>query len=118
MIRRPPRSTLFPYTTLFRSAAASAARGILAFCGLSDPAALPAAVIRAFSCASFAAAASAARGVLVPCGLLVSAILVPRLFDRHRSRNAAAEILRRTGGAGGGYPPRRQAGLVGDSLVC
>src|SRR3712207_8144288 len=26
MIRRPPRSTLFPYTTLFRSAAASAAR--------------------------------------------------------------------------------------------
>src|SRR5688572_30966543 len=26
MIRRPPRSTLFPYTTLFRSAAPSAAR--------------------------------------------------------------------------------------------
>src|SRR2546426_7463162 len=26
MIRRPPRSTLFPYTTLFRSAAAPAAR--------------------------------------------------------------------------------------------
>src|SRR5690348_17689400 len=25
MIRRPPRSTLFPYTTLFRSAAAAAA---------------------------------------------------------------------------------------------
>src|SRR2546427_6891134 len=25
MIRRPPRSTLFPYTTLFRSASASAA---------------------------------------------------------------------------------------------
>src|SRR2546426_4875091 len=27
MIRRPPRSTLFPYTTLFRSAAFRAARG-------------------------------------------------------------------------------------------
>src|SRR3712207_8511244 len=27
MIRRPPRSTLFPYTTLFRSRALSAARG-------------------------------------------------------------------------------------------
>src|SRR5256885_10598425 len=27
MIRRPPRSTLFPYTTLFRSGAADAARG-------------------------------------------------------------------------------------------
>src|SRR5687768_18077737 len=26
MIRRPPRSTLFPYTTLFRSAAAARAR--------------------------------------------------------------------------------------------
>src|SRR3712207_8644147 len=26
MIRRPPRSTLFPYTTLFRSAAAAARR--------------------------------------------------------------------------------------------
>src|SRR2546429_8788350 len=31
MIRRPPRSTLFPYTTLFRSlgAAASSGRGLL-----------------------------------------------------------------------------------------
>src|SRR5687768_17808170 len=27
MIRRPPRSTLFPYTTLFRSAAACGQRG-------------------------------------------------------------------------------------------
>src|SRR2546426_6670229 len=27
MIRRPPRSTLFPYTTLFRSLAGSARRG-------------------------------------------------------------------------------------------
>src|SRR3712207_7697342 len=33
MIRRPPRSTLFPYTTLFRSEAAFAARR-------SDPSAL------------------------------------------------------------------------------
>ena len=28
MIRRPPRSTLFPYTTLFRSAAALAGSGV------------------------------------------------------------------------------------------
>src|SRR3712207_7535325 len=28
MIRRPPRSTLFPYTTLFRSAVHLAARGV------------------------------------------------------------------------------------------
>src|SRR2546430_8236454 len=29
MIRRPPRSTLFPYTTLFRSAAGAEGRGVL-----------------------------------------------------------------------------------------
>src|SRR2546429_2731894 len=31
MIRRPPRSTLFPYTTLFRSPAASAGYGLERF---------------------------------------------------------------------------------------
>src|SRR5256884_6680372 len=30
MIRRPPRSTLFPYTTLFRSAATPAGRDLVA----------------------------------------------------------------------------------------
>src|SRR3712207_8782073 len=40
MIRRPPRSTLFPYTTLFRSEASRLARNgrdwhtLLEFCGL------------------------------------------------------------------------------------
>src|SRR5256885_3847328 len=29
MIRRPPRSTLFPYTTLFRSAPVTAADGVV-----------------------------------------------------------------------------------------
>src|SRR5256885_13149010 len=33
MIRRPPRSTLFPYTTLFRSRAAAAARSDDGGCG-------------------------------------------------------------------------------------
>src|SRR3712207_8585030 len=37
MIRRPPRSTLFPYTTLFRSAAARHRRG-LAREGAGEPA--------------------------------------------------------------------------------
>src|SRR5258708_16975151 len=32
MIRRPPRSTLFPYTTLFRSNRAEAPRGRVTFC--------------------------------------------------------------------------------------
>src|SRR3712207_6889677 len=33
MIRRPPRSTLFPYTTLFRSAAGHARPGLSALAG-------------------------------------------------------------------------------------
>src|SRR2546422_7938131 len=38
MIRRPPRSTLFPYTTLFRShAARDAAPEVLAHARLVDP---------------------------------------------------------------------------------
>src|SRR5688572_33420967 len=35
MIRRPPRSTLFPYTTLFRSAGRQLGRGVVARVG--DP---------------------------------------------------------------------------------
>src|SRR2546429_8948141 len=34
MIRRPPRSTLFPYTTLFRSCTSAAARAAEGSCGL------------------------------------------------------------------------------------
>src|SRR2546422_8066041 len=35
MIRRPPRSTLFPYTTLFRSGPESRGRGVRAVDGLA-----------------------------------------------------------------------------------
>src|SRR5256885_11584053 len=35
MIRRPPRSTLFPYTTLFRSDTSAPSTPTLAFSGLS-----------------------------------------------------------------------------------
>src|SRR2546426_2553389 len=38
MIRRPPRSTLFPYTTLFRSPQASASRAARAARGGEEPA--------------------------------------------------------------------------------
>src|SRR5258708_23428797 len=37
MIRRPPRSTLFPYTTLFRSAGVRSAHGMLFDLGISSP---------------------------------------------------------------------------------
>src|SRR3712207_7475317 len=36
MIRRPPRSTLFPYTTLFRSDGEDAAFGVVALGGLGE----------------------------------------------------------------------------------
>src|SRR5258706_12028545 len=36
MIRRPPRSTLFPYTTLFRSAAAAPAPAVSEKIGIED----------------------------------------------------------------------------------
>src|SRR3712207_7415621 len=41
MIRRPPRSTLFPYTTLFRSAAARAAEGAIEAGALAGVAGAP-----------------------------------------------------------------------------
>src|SRR3990172_8951010 len=37
MIRRPPRSTLFPYTTLFRSLEAMRVEGGDFFCGMTFP---------------------------------------------------------------------------------
>src|SRR5438874_7309553 len=40
MLRRPPRSTLFPYTTLFRSGKATASAGL--FARRQGPCALPA----------------------------------------------------------------------------
>src|SRR5258708_26451285 len=36
MIRRPPRSTLFPYTTLFRSLQSLRADALLEVCGSAD----------------------------------------------------------------------------------
>src|SRR3712207_9533091 len=41
MIRRPPRSTLFPYTTLFRSAGIAAASRVVVKVGSSSLTALP-----------------------------------------------------------------------------
>src|SRR3712207_7779825 len=37
MIRRPPRSTLFPYTTLFRSTAEGPIRGLVFWAGPTGP---------------------------------------------------------------------------------
>src|SRR3712207_7119570 len=47
MIRRPPRSTLFPYTTLFRSEDVALRIGIHAVAGIGDAEADEAADLRA-----------------------------------------------------------------------
>src|SRR3712207_8383626 len=67
MIRRPPRSTLFPYTTLFRSRA-----GVLRVrCGrLADPEPQHGGRARAAVPAAAVAARAAAHGGDVPAGLL------------------------------------------------
>src|SRR2546425_8114719 len=41
MIRRPPRSTLFPYTTLFRSVRSEVARGSMPYSAVTQPRACP-----------------------------------------------------------------------------
>src|SRR3712207_8410532 len=45
MIRRPPRSTLFPYTTLFRSPAATRSSAGGGVCGREDGAGKPAGLV-------------------------------------------------------------------------
>src|SRR3712207_8218837 len=46
MIRRPPRSTLFPYTTLFRSLRSLAVRFVMGFSAVSFPQLSPHRVIK------------------------------------------------------------------------
>src|SRR2546429_5356198 len=50
MIRRPPRSTLFPYTTLFRSVKSSKVLGGMSFCSGDCCAVRSAAVHSAVKC--------------------------------------------------------------------
>src|SRR2546430_6383075 len=74
MIRRPPRSTLFPYTTLFRSVVAGQAlravpvklpRAVAALVGSKLSAALVSPVVQAEVLARSAVAVRAARQVVV-----------------------------------------------------
>ena len=76
MIRRPPRSTLFPYTTLFRSTLFGFFVGVLLF---STTALLPSFMqnLMGYS-ATQAGVASVTRGL----GSLVSFLLVPMAMTR------------------------------------
>src|SRR2546422_5444265 len=77
MIRRPPRSTLFPYTTLFRSYSASSS---------ARHAAHPATCCRAHADPS--PAASAKTSSIVQC-------IIVRLLHRARSEEHTSELQSR-----------------------
>src|SRR3712207_8437874 len=65
MIRRPPRSTLFPYTTLFRSAS-----GVGSKSGMQM-----------------------SRGTIVPCGFTTTTSLVGRRSEEHTSELQSRQYL-------------------------
>src|SRR5258707_2117763 len=102
MIRRPPRSTLFPYTTLFRSAVPATChrrrpngRGFRRECAPSDPA--DAALHRATGSRSEAHTPELQSRQYVVCRLL---------FER------------KSGGCGGGgVPPTRAGEVIGNGWV-
>src|SRR3712207_8772885 len=87
MIRRPPRSTLFPYTTLFRSAVAAAALLGLAWAraGHLDGDAA-AAVLSALSCVTLGRLVAAA----VPGAILKAALVVRS--EEHTSELQSRQI--------------------------
>src|SRR6266508_2855090 len=105
MIRRPPRSTLFPYTTLFRSAPVAAARygrsmreGMNPATGgqRSNRAARPAPP--AFPVVALAASAGGLRALSevlsgIPGGFRAAIVVVQHLDPKHRS--LLADILSR-----------------------
>src|SRR3712207_7973884 len=91
MIRRPPRSTLFPYTTLFRSAARVRAKVVL-------PAPGVAVTRKSFgdSCSylSRAACCQARSGRLVLCGATASArAALPMRSEEHTSELQSRQYL-------------------------
>src|SRR2546430_16673842 len=92
MIRRPPRSTLFPYTTLFRSGAEIRGRQLL----LGEIAELPEIVDAVIDKAQRAGGVAAVAAALVKGRRLqhedARAILARRQGRAHRSEEHTAEL--------------------------
>src|SRR5258705_2225656 len=82
MIRRPPRSTLFPYTTLFRSDAGALVRAMLSGMEPPEEALSDGSVSRALMIAALASAP-----VLMASAAIISAHeTLPSLRDRKSTR--------------------------------
>src|SRR2546426_5032009 len=102
MIRRPPRSTLFPYTTLFRSSSADgdspAAVGLDSVRSMTSP---PAARPFAIACA-MARSEEHTSELQSPCNL-VCRLLLEKKRDAGRRGHAHPPDAHQTGWAEHGY---------------
>src|SRR3712207_9118565 len=92
MIRRPPRSTLFPYTTLFRSTSTALVMGALAL-GLSTLLSTAAVAVGEFSYARYTRGREV--GVLLLAGLLDN-VGYGQAHAWFRLRGLVAARMRRT----------------------
>src|SRR5687768_17979278 len=80
MIRRPPRSTLFPYTTLFRSSNAGSLVALMAYPTLIEP---------------MLGLSRQARVWTIGYGLFVVLVLVCAVAARFRSEEHTSELQSR-----------------------
>src|SRR6266496_4807705 len=88
MIRRPPRSTLFPYTTLFRS------------CGLCRSSVAPCLRVRLHGISEFPVASGGMRGLLVPEPVVSRSHLFRQVrADRPGACQRPGDLLRRDAGS-------------------
>src|SRR5258708_31953527 len=85
MIRRPPRSTLFPYTTLFRSAYVEGGMGRLSEAIAAAAREAGAQIRLASPVARIEVANGAARGVVLEDGAAIEAPLVVSGADPRRT---------------------------------
>src|SRR3712207_9590336 len=98
MIRRPPRSTLFPYTTLFRSSGGGAQAGAAQLPDASDPLVVPSAeAVAAVSAAVDALELPYVPGAAGPdawaCGSLVHAVYASARSEEHTSELQSRQYL-------------------------
>src|SRR4051794_41236259 len=85
MIRRPPRSTLFPYTTLFRSARVATGRAVPAGATTTLAAAPPPVVVTAAPAVATAAPAAAIAVPVVAIVASAAAIAAAARSEEHTS---------------------------------
>src|SRR5260370_40346779 len=92
MIRRPPRSTLFPYTTLFRSHYRHLCIGVLADCRLGNRELGLWAVVGLLGASMMASSRAFWWQRLALTGLAALALLTPAALAAQRSEEHTSEL--------------------------